>query len=44
MISPALKSKIILICSLGGLLFLALYLWLTTPDLFIYFNQAFCAH
>lgn len=44
MINSALKSKIILMLSLSGLLLLAIYLWLTTPDLFIYFNQAFCAH
>lgn len=27
-----------------GFLLLAIYLWIKTPDLFLYFNQAFCAH
>ncbi|MDQ8936812.1 hypothetical protein RFH47_13890 [Acinetobacter rudis] len=44
MINSSLMSKILLILVITGLFILALSLWLTTPDLFIYFNQAFCAH
>lgn len=31
-------------CMLVLLLLLSVSLWLNTPDLFEYFNQAFCAH
>lgn len=30
--------------SIFALFSLAISLWLNTPDLFEYFNQAFCAH
>ncbi|MDH0826436.1 MULTISPECIES: hypothetical protein [Acinetobacter] len=30
--------------SIVALFALAISLWLNTPDLFEYFNQAFCAH
>lgn len=38
----ALKSLMIgvMLCLFG----LALVLWKATPELYIYFNQAFCAH
>lgn len=37
-------KKVIFITMLLGLLIIALSLWINTPDLFLYFNQAFCAH
>ncbi|QIO08397.1 hypothetical protein [Acinetobacter lanii] len=39
-----LNLKIILATTVFGLMLLAIFLWIKTPDLFIYFNQAFCAH
>lgn len=36
--------KIILYIAIIALLGLSLILWFNTPDLFTYFNQAFCAH
>ncbi len=36
--------KIIILFCIIILLALALLLWSQVPDLFLYFNQAFCAH
>lgn len=44
MTKHAILHKVIFVFVLLGLLILALSLWLNTPDLFNYFNQAFCAH
>lgn len=44
MINHSLLQKTIITLVVLGLLTLALMLWINTPDLFIYFNQAFCAH
>lgn len=38
------KNTLLLCLALIVLLLLSLALWLQTPDLFQYFNQAFCAH
>jgi hypothetical protein len=40
----AWQLKLILGFGLMALLALSISLWLNTPDLFVYFNQAFCAH
>ena len=40
----AWQLKVLVGLSLVALLALSLGLWLNTPDLFVYFNQAFCAH
>lgn len=40
----ALLLKTIMIFILVTLLVLSIILWKQTPDLFEYFNQAFCAH
>lgn len=44
MIKYSILHKVIFLTILLGLLILSLSLWLNTPDLFNYFNQAFCAH
>lgn len=36
--------KLLIIVALTLLLILAIVLWSQTPQLFEYFNQAFCAH
>lgn len=36
--------KLILVISIFCLISLSIAIWLQTPDLFEYFNQAFCAH
>ncbi|CAI3102961.1 hypothetical protein MWMV8_MWMV8_00224 [Acinetobacter calcoaceticus] len=40
----ALLLKTIMIALIGSFLALSIILWKQTPDLFEYFNQAFCAH
>ena len=44
MINSALKIKTITYITIIGLLLGSVTLWLNTPDLFNYFNQAFCVH
>ncbi|TCM65236.1 hypothetical protein EC844_11574 [Acinetobacter calcoaceticus] len=44
MTKPLRGFKIFISVMIIGLLLLSISLWLQTPDLFIYFNQAFCAH
>lgn len=44
MINTQLGLKIILVVMMIGLFSLAILLWLQIPQLFEYFNQAFCAH
>ncbi|ENX34826.1 hypothetical protein F889_01464 [Acinetobacter colistiniresistens] len=36
--------KLILLVCLVGLISISILIWFQTPDLFEYFNQAFCAH
>ena len=36
--------KSIIALAIIGLLSLAILLWFQTPQLFVYFNQAFCPH
>ncbi|EKU56755.1 hypothetical protein [Acinetobacter courvalinii] len=36
--------KILLMGFILGLISLSILIWFQTPDLFEYFNQAFCAH
>ncbi len=36
--------KLAIIFGIGFFFSLAMLLWLNTPELFEYFNQAFCAH
>ena len=36
--------KTLLILAISMLFALSISLWMNTPDLFEYFNQAFCAH
>ncbi len=38
------QFKSLLATGVIALLALSLVLWQRTPDLFLYFNQAFCAH
>lgn len=38
------KFKILLMGFILGLISLSILIWFQTPDLFEYFNQAFCAH
>jgi len=44
MMHNALLLKTIMTFILVTLLVLSIILWQQTPDLFEYFNQAFCAH
>lgn len=44
MTSLTWQFKLMMSISILSLLTLSLGLWLNTPDLFVYFNQAFCAH
>lgn len=44
MMHNALLLKTIMTFLIGVLLVLSIILWKQTPDLFEYFNQAFCAH
>ncbi len=44
MINTQFGLKVILVVMMIGLFSLAILLWLQTPQLFEYFNQAFCAH
>ena len=39
-----LNLKIVIVTIIFALMLFASYLWFKTPDLFLYFNQAFCAH
>ncbi|ENX41059.1 hypothetical protein [Acinetobacter sp. NIPH 2100] len=36
--------KLILVIFIFGLISVSIAIWFQTPDLFEYFNQAFCAH
>ena len=42
--SSTLNLKIMIATTVFGLMLLAILLWIKTPDLFLYFDQAFCAH
>lgn len=42
--NSGLNLTIVIAPMLLGLFLLSIYLWIKTPDLFLYFNQAFCAH
>lgn len=44
MTDSLLKLKISIAVAILLLLTLSIALWLQTPELFEYFNQAFCAH
>lgn len=44
MINSDFWLKTIICSGLVFFLFLALILWTQTPEMFEYFNQAFCAH
>lgn len=44
MINIERNFKIILMGFILGLISLSILIWFQTPDLFEYFNQAFCAH
>lgn len=44
MTNSLLGLKIWIALAVLLLLGLAIYLWMKTPELFEYFNQAFCAH
>jgi len=44
MMHNALLLKTLMTFLIGVLLVLSIVLWKQTPDLFEYFNQAFCAH
>lgn len=44
MTSVARNLKIALILCMIGLMSASILIWFQTPDLFEYFNQAFCAH
>lgn len=42
--SSNLNLNICIATIIFALMLLAIFLWIKTPDLFLYFNQAFCAH
>lgn len=44
MIDSMLGLKILIAAAIALLLAIAIMLWVQTPQLFEYFNQAFCAH
>lgn len=44
MTDSMLGLKILIAAAIALLLAIALMLWVQTPQLFEYFNQAFCAH
>ena len=44
MTNTRLKLKFFISLVVAGLVMLSLLLWSQTPQLFKYFNQAFCAH
>lgn len=44
MINSLLNFKVLLTLAITALLGLSIFLWMQTPQLFEYFNQAFCAH
>ncbi|MDD2944699.1 MULTISPECIES: hypothetical protein [unclassified Acinetobacter] len=44
MTDSMLGLKILVTAAIGLLLGIAIMLWVKTPQLFEYFNQAFCAH
>jgi hypothetical protein len=44
MTDSLLKLKLSIVVAILLLLALSIGLWLHTPELFEYFNQAFCAH
>ncbi len=44
MTDSMLGLKVLTVAAIGLLLSIAIGLWVKTPHLFEYFNQAFCAH
>ncbi|MFH7765750.1 hypothetical protein [Acinetobacter sp. BSP-28] len=44
MTDSMLGLKILIASAIGLLLAIAILLWIKTPQLFEYFNQAFCPH
>ena len=44
MINSLLNFKVLLTIAITALFGLSIFLWMQTPQLFEYFNQAFCAH
>lgn len=44
MTDSTIGLRLAIIAALLLLFTLAIFLWLKTPELFEYFNQAFCAH
>lgn len=44
MTDSMLVLKILIAAAIALLLAIAIMLWVQTPQLFEYFNQAFCAH
>ncbi|MGC3819136.1 MULTISPECIES: hypothetical protein [unclassified Acinetobacter] len=44
MTDSMLGLKILIAAAIALLLAIAIMLWVQTPQLFEYFNQAFCAH
>ena len=44
MINSLLNFKVLLTLAITALFGLSIFLWAQTPQLFEYFNQAFCAH
>lgn len=44
MINSLLNFKVLLALAITALFGLSIFLWMQTPQLFEYFNQAFCAH
>ena len=44
MINSLFNFKVLLTLAITVLFGLSIFLWMQTPQLFEYFNQAFCAH
>ncbi len=44
MTNSLLNFKVLLTLAVIALFGLSIFLWMQTPQLFEYFNQAFCAH
>lgn len=44
MINSLLNFKVLLTLAITALFGFSIFLWMQTPQLFEYFNQAFCAH
>lgn len=44
MTKSILNLKVFTVLTIALLLALSILLWMNTPDLFEYFNQAFCSH